>query len=65
MADVFQTARYEGGDKHVIRGEYIDLALISEHTADDAASAALVNSAIDNMGGNNNGEGADNASETE
>lgn len=65
VADVFQTAHYEGGDKHVIRGEYIDLALISEHTADDAASAALVNSAIDNMGGNNNGEGADNASETE
>ena len=46
VADVFQTAHYEGGDKHVIRGEYIDLALISEHTADDAAQAALTNAAI-------------------
>ena len=49
VADVFQSPHYEGGDKHVIRGEYIDLALISEHTADAAASAALVNSAIDSM----------------
>ena len=46
VADVFQTAHYEGGDKHVIRGEYIDLALISEHTTDDAAKAALTNAAV-------------------
>ena len=46
VADVFQTAHYEGGDKHVIRGEYIDLGLISEHTTDDAAQAALTNAAI-------------------
>ena len=50
VADVFQTAHYEGGDKHVIRGEYIDLALISEHTADQAAQAALTNAAIDGNG---------------
>ena len=46
VADVFQTAHYEGGDKHVIRGEYIDLELISEHTTDDASKAALVNAAV-------------------
>ena len=50
VADVFQTAHYDGGDKHVIRGEYIDLALISEHTADQAAQAALINVAIDGNG---------------
>ena len=46
VADVFQTAHYEGGDKHVIRGEYIDLGLISEHTTDDATKAALTNAAV-------------------
>ena len=46
VADVFQTAHYEGGEKHVIRGEYIDLDLISEHTTDDAAKAALTNAAV-------------------
>lgn len=51
VADVFQTAHYEGGEKHVIRGEYIDLALISEHTAEAAAQAAVTNSAIDQMAG--------------
>jgi len=46
VADVFQSAHYEGGEKHVIRGEYIDLELISEHTTDDAAKAALTNAAV-------------------
>ena len=46
VADVFQTAHYEGGDKHVIRGEYIDLSLISEHTAEAAKEAALTNAAV-------------------
>ena len=67
VADVFQTAHYEGGDKHVIRGEYIDLALISEHTADDAAQAALTNAAvalIDNPSDEGE-EVLDNASTTE
>lgn len=50
VADVFQTAHYDGGEKHVIRGEYIDLDLISEHTTDEAASAAQTNSLIDQMG---------------
>lgn len=46
VADVFQTAHYDGGEKHVIRGEYIDLALISEHTTDERDNAALTNAAI-------------------
>lgn len=46
VADVFQSAHYEGGEKHVIRGEYIDLALISEHTIDEAKSAAKTNAAV-------------------
>ena len=46
VADVFQSAHYEGGDKHVIRGEYIDLALISEHTTDERDKAAKTNAAI-------------------
>lgn len=46
VADVFQSAHYDGGDRHVIRGEYIDLALISEHTSEQAASAAQTNAAI-------------------
>lgn len=40
VAEVFQTAPYDGGEKHVIRGEYIDLDKISEHTVDDASAAA-------------------------
>ncbi|MBQ9317424.1 MAG: phage portal protein [Atopobiaceae bacterium] len=46
VADVFQTAHYDGGDKHVIRGEYIDLSLISQHTAEQAAQAAQTNAAV-------------------
>lgn len=46
VADVFQSAHYEGGERHVIRGEYIDLALISEHTAEQAADAAAKNANI-------------------
>lgn len=46
VADVFQSSHYEGGDRHVIRGEYIDLDLISEHTSEQAAEAAKTNAAI-------------------
>ena len=46
VADIFQAPHYEGGDRHVIRGEYIDLDLISEHTAEAAASAAQTNANI-------------------
>lgn len=46
VADVFQSAHYEGGERHVIRGEYIDLALISEHTSEQAAQAAQTNANI-------------------
>lgn len=46
VADIFQAPHYEGGERHVIRGEYIDLALISEHTAEQAASAAQTNANI-------------------
>ena len=46
VADIFQAPHYEGGERHVIRGEYIDLALISEHTAEQAAQAAQTNANI-------------------
>lgn len=46
VADVFQTAHYDGGDRHVIRGEYIDLSYISEHTVGARDKAALTNAAI-------------------
>ncbi len=46
VADIFQAPHYEGGERHVIRGEYIDLALISEHTAEQAAKAAQTNANI-------------------
>lgn len=46
VADVFQSAHYDGGDRHVIRGEYIDLSLISEHTAEQAAQAAQTNANV-------------------
>ena len=49
VADIFQSAHYEGGDRHVIRGEYIDLALISEHTAEQAAQAAQTNAAVSSI----------------
>lgn len=45
-ADVFQLPHYDGGDRHVIRGEYIDLDLISEHTAEQAAKAAETNANV-------------------
>ena len=66
VADVFQSPHYEGGDKHVIRGEYIDLSLISQHTIDEAKSAALTNAAvaqIDTPQGD--GEDGEDASKTE
>lgn len=70
VADIFQAPHYEGGDRHVIRGEYIDLALISEHTAEAAASAAATNANIalsDQLGQptGKNDEGKDDASKTE
>ena len=71
VADVFQSPHYEGGERHVIRGEYIDLALISEHTAEAAASAAATNANIalsDQLGqptGGGNSEGKEDASKTE
>lgn len=69
VADIFQAPHYEGGERHVIRGEYIDLALISEHTADAAASAAQTNANIalaDQLGQpTGKKEGKEDASETE
>ena len=66
VADVFQSPHYEGGETHVIRGEYIDLELISEHTVDDRNKAALTNAAIALIDGGNDDEGsATNASEAE
>ena len=68
VADVFQSAHYEGGERHVIRGEYIDLALISEHTSEQAAQAAQTNAniaAIDASSGVGDGKKeVDNASKT-
>ena len=68
VADVFQSAHYDGGERHVIRGEYIDLALISEHTAEQAAQAAQTNAniaAIDASGGVGDGKKeVDDAGET-
>ena len=51
VAEVFQSPSYEGGEKHVIRGEYIDLSLISEHTVEDAQAALEANEKL-NQGGN-------------
>ena len=69
VADIFQAPHYDGGERHVIRGEYIDLALISEHTAEAAASAAQTNANIalaDQLGQpTGKSEGTDDASETE
>ena len=64
VADVFQSAHYDGGERHVIRGEYIDLALISEHTAEQAAQAAETNANIAATSGFGK-EDAGNASKTE
>lgn len=68
VADVFQSAHYEGGERHVIRGEYIDLALISEHTSEQAAQAAQTNAniaAIDASSGAGDGKKeVDDASKT-
>lgn len=69
VADVFQSAHYPGGDRHVIRGEYIDLDLISEHTSEQAAQAAQTNAAIGTIeatsGYSTTKEDAEDASETE
>ena len=71
VADVFQAPHYDGGERHVIRGEYIDLELISEHTAEAAASAAATNANIalsDQLGqptGGGKSEGKEDASKTE
>lgn len=67
VADVFQSPHYEGGERHVIRGEYIDLALISEHTAEAAASAAQTNAniALADSVGKPLDKGGNDASETE
>ena len=68
VADVFQSPHYEGGERHVIRGEYIDLELISEHTAEQAAQAAETNAniaAIDASSGYDDKKEVDDASETE
>ncbi len=67
VADIFQAPHYEGGERHVIRGEYIDLALISEHTADAAAQAAQTNAniALADSVGKPLDKGGNDASETE
>lgn len=62
VADVFQSAHYEGGERHVIRGEYIDLALISEHTSEQAAQAAETNA---NVAAIDAGSGTDGRNEVE
>ena len=63
-ADVFQLPHYEGGDRHVIRGEYIDLDLISEHTSEQAAKAAEVNANVAAIDGKKK-DGDDDASQAE
>ena len=69
VADIFQAPHYDGGERHVIRGEYIDLALISEHTAEAAAGAAQTNASIalsDQLGQpTGKKEGKEDASKTE
>ena len=57
--DILQMPPVEDGDKRIIRGEYIDASLISQHTVDDAQSALAANALSDStqpqpqMGGNN------------
>ena len=66
VADVFQSAHYDGGDRHVIRGEYIDLSLISEHTSEQAKQAAQTNANIAAIDAADQGEDVgEDASETE
>lgn len=65
VADVFQSAHYDGGDTHVIRGEYIDLNLISQHTVADRDKAALTNAAIALIDGNTEEGDAEDASQAE
>ena len=43
---MFSNPHTTGGERHVIRGEYIDPELISEHTAEQAAQAAETNANI-------------------
>lgn len=62
--DVFQLPHFPEGDRHVIRGEYIDLDLISEHTAEQAAKAAETNANIATIDGKKKDGDAD-AGETE
>ncbi len=62
VADVFQSAHYDGGERHVIRGEYIDLALISEHTSEQAAQAAETNA---NVAAMDAGSGTDGSKEVD
>jgi hypothetical protein len=46
--DVFQMPQIgPDGDKRIIRGEYIDASLISEHTVEDAQSALAANALSD------------------
>ena len=57
--DILQMPPVEDGDKRIIRGEYIDASLISQHTVDDAQTALAANALSDStqpqpqMGGNN------------
>ena len=41
--DILQMPPVEDGDKRIIRGEYIDASLISEHTVEDAQAALAAN----------------------
>lgn len=67
VAEVFQSPAYDGGERHVIRGEYIDLDLISEHTSEQAAKAAETNANVAAIGAaagtNDTKEGDDDARE--
>lgn len=64
VAEVFQSPSYPGGERHVIRGEYIDLDLISEHTSEQAANAAEVNANVAAIDGTKK-DGDDDASQAE
>lgn len=63
VAEVFQSPSYPGGERHVIRGEYIDLDLISQHTSEQAAAAAQTNANIAAIDGEK--DGGEDASQTE
>lgn len=64
VAEVFQSPSYPGGERHVIRGEYIDLDLISQHTSEQAAKAAEVNANVAAIDGKKE-DGDDDASQAE